>query len=151
MVWKTALPGFGASSPIILGDKIFLTAYSGYGLDKNNAGDEAKLERHLLCLDRITGKILWDKTKKAELPEQKYEGPYITLHGYASSTPITDGKAVYVFYGRSGVYAYSLAGDELWHAEVGSGLHAWGSAPSPILAGDLVIVNASVESGSVVA
>jgi outer membrane protein assembly factor BamB len=60
VVWKTALPGFGASCPITLGDKIFVTAYSGYGLDKDKPGEEANLERHLLCLERATGKILWD-------------------------------------------------------------------------------------------
>jgi outer membrane protein assembly factor BamB len=150
VVWKAALPGFGASSPITLGERIFVTAYSGYGLDKDNPGEQANLQRHLLCLDRATGKILWDKSQKAELPEKNYSG-FLALHGYASSTPLTDGKAVYVFYGRSGVYGYSLTGDELWHAEVGSGTHDWGSSNSPILAGDLLVINASVESQSVVA
>jgi outer membrane protein assembly factor BamB len=150
VVWKTAMPGFGASCPTILGDKIFLTAYSGYGLDKDKPGEDAKLERHLLCIDRATGKILWDKSKKAELPEQAYSG-FLALHGYASSTVATDGKALYIFYGRSGVYSYSLTGDELWRAEVGKKTHGWGSSNSPLLAGDLVIINASVESESVVA
>ena len=76
---------------------------------------------------------------------------FIALHGYASGTPATDGKAVYAFFGRSGVLAYSLDGELLWRAGVGDGTHGWGSAASPILFEDLVIVNASVESQSIVA
>jgi hypothetical protein len=151
VVWKTALPGFGSSSPITLGDKIFLTAYTGYGLGKGDVGQPEDLERHLICLDRATGKILWDKSVKAALPEQEYSRSQINLHGYASSTPVTDGKAVYVFYGRTGVFAYSLTGDELWRREVGAKIHPWGSGASPILVGNLLIVNASVESQSLVA
>ena len=150
VVWKTELPGPGASSPITTGDKVLVTAYSGYAVDPDNLGKPENLQRHVLCLERASGKVLWQKTVKASLPEQSFGG-FLALHGYASSTPATDGKAVYAFFGRSGVYAFSLAGDELWHADVGSGTHNWGSAASPILAGDLVIVNASVESGALVA
>ena len=150
VVWKTALPGFGASSPITLGDKIFVTAYSGYGLDKDKPGEQESLKRHLICLERTTGNVVWEKSVKAVLPEQDYGG-FLSLHGYASSTPVTDGQAVYVFFGRSGVYAYNLTGEQLWHGEVGSKIHGWGSAASPILVGNLLIVNASVESQSVVA
>jgi len=150
VVWKTALPGRGASSPITLGDKIFLTAYTGYGQDIEEPGETADLERHLLCIDRAGGKILWQKSAKALLPEEEF-GRMMSLHGYASSTPATDGEAVYVFYGRSGARAYSLTGELLWTAQVGTGLDGWGSANSPILAGNLVIVNASIESESVVA
>jgi outer membrane protein assembly factor BamB len=114
-------------------------------------GKQEDLERHLLCIDRATGKILWNKSVKASLPEQEYAPSQINLHGYASSTPVTDGKSIYVFYGRTGVLAYSLAGDELWRREVGTKTHAWGSSNSPILAGDLLIINASVESDSLVA
>ena len=64
---------------------------------------------------------------------------------------MTDGKAVYVFHGRTGVFAYSLNGDELWHKDVGEKVHVWGSGASPILVGDLLVVNASVESQSLVA
>ncbi len=150
VAWKTALPGFGSSSPITVGDKIFITAYSGYGLDKEKPGKQDALTRHLICVDRGTGKIVWEKSVKADLPEAKYGG-FLLLHGYASSTPVSDGASVYVFYGRAGVYAYNMAGDELWHKSVGSKTHVWGSAASPILVGDLVIVNASVESEAVVA
>lgn len=150
VVWKTDLPGFGASSPIVLGEKIFLTCYSGYGLDAGEPGEPENLLHHLACLDRASGKILWDKRSRAALPEQEYGG-FMRLHGYASSTPVTDGKHVFAFFGRSGVWAYDLDGELLWRVSVGTGIHGWGSGTSPILAGDLVIVNASIENGTLVA
>jgi hypothetical protein len=150
LLWKTALPGAGSSSPATWGNKIFLTCYSGYALSEDEPGDPANLELHVVALDRADGKIAWDQTVKAGPPVGEYRG-FLVMHGYASSTPATDGQAVYVFFGRSGVYAYSLDGKQLWHAEVGSNLDPWGSASSPVVAGNLVIVNASVESGSLVA
>ncbi len=151
IVWKTPLPGFGASSPITLGKKIFLTSYSGYGLNRDNPGDEKNLLHHVLCIDAATGKILWDKTSKPVLPETGYDAGRVDLHGYASATPATDGEAVYVFFGKSGVWKYDLDGKTLWKAGVGTGLdrHNWGSAASPILYKNLLIVNASVESKSI--
>jgi len=150
IVWQTPLPGFGTSSPITLGDKIFLTCYSGYGLDQDEPGDQEDLLHHVVCLDRTTGKILWDKRSWALLPEQDYSG-FMALHGYASGTPVTDGQRVYVFFGRSGAWAYGLDGELLWKKSVGKKTHGWGSATSPILHDDLVIINASVESQSIVA
>jgi outer membrane protein assembly factor BamB len=149
VVWRTKLPGPGSSSPITLGNRIFLTCYSGYGVG-DDEGDMNDLRRHVVCVDRKSGQILWDKQFKPELPEQKYGG-YIALHGYASSTPATDGKHVYVFLGKSGVYCLDLDGNVVWHKSVGTRTHGWGSATSPILYKDLVIVNASVESGAMVA
>src|SRR5262245_43325883 len=72
LVWKLDLPGAGSSSPAVWKDKVFVTCYSGYGIDRNNPGDQANLRRHLVCVDRTTGKILWDKAVKAKLPEQRY-------------------------------------------------------------------------------
>ncbi|OHB72628.1 MAG: hypothetical protein A2V70_04805 [Planctomycetes bacterium RBG_13_63_9] len=151
VVWKTALPGPGGSSPITLGNKILLTCYSGYGADPDEPGNEEDLLHHVVCLDRTSGKILWNKRSRARLPEHAYDGGYVNLHGYASGTPVTDGKAVYAFFGRSGVWAYDLDGKLLWNADVGKQTHNWGSGTSPILAGSLVVVNASVESTSLVA
>lgn len=150
LAWKTALPGYGASSPITVGDKIFVTCYSGYGLSEDTPGKVEDLQHHLVCLDRASGKILWDKASKALLPENEYRG-FVALHGFASATPTSDGQAVYAFFGHSGVVAYDLAGKQLWTAEVGDKVHQWGSAASPILFKNLLIVNASVESGSLVA
>jgi outer membrane protein assembly factor BamB len=151
LVWKIDLPGPGGSSPIVLGDKVFVTCFTGYGLNASDPGKQEDLERHLLCVDRKAGKILWDKAVKAKLPEARFGGPFITQHGYASSTPVTDGERVYVFYGKSGVYAYDFDGKELWQADVGTGTYEWGSGSSPLLYKDFVLVNASIESNSLIA
>jgi outer membrane protein assembly factor BamB len=82
--------------------------------------------------------------------EHEYEG-FQALHGYASSTPVTDGESVFAFFGRSGVVALSLDGKKLWETSVGTRTHGWGSGTSPVLSDNLVIVNASVESGALVA
>jgi outer membrane protein assembly factor BamB len=147
VAWKTKLPGAGTSSPILIGDKLYLTTYSGYNVP-GDEGDPSQLKRHLVCLDRKSGKLLWSKDVAAKLPEQDR---IRDDHGYASSTPVSDGKSIYCFFGKTGVVAFDLAGKQLWQADVGSGLSGWGSAASPVLFDDLVIVNASVESSSLVA
>ena len=150
--WKRALPGPGSSSPIVWGDKVFVTCYSGYGTDRRNPGTPSNLKRHLLCLDRATGKELWQKITPAKMPEDNYRG-YLTEHGYASNTPTTDGERVYVFYGKTGVLAYDMAGKELWRREVGgmSSNRRWGSAASVMLHGGKLIVNAAEEGRAVLA
>lgn len=149
IAWKTALPGPGASSPIILGDRVFVTCYTGYGL-KPDAGDQKDLRRSVLCFDRDSGASVWQTHFEPQLPEHEYQGEG-SYHGYAASTPISDGERLYVFFGKSGVYCFDLDGKELWHTKVGQGTHRWGSGASPILHGKLLIVNASVESDSIVA
>jgi len=151
VIWKTGLPGFGTSSPTTLGDKIFLTCYSGYGQDPAAPGDQTQLTLTLLCLNRADGSVLWSQSTPARAEVADYGGGQVNLHGYASSTPATDGEAVYVFFGRTGVMAYTVDGKYLWKTLVGDEIHKWGSATSPVLFGDLVIINASVESMRVVA
>ena len=146
LVWKTALPGSGSSSPVALGGKLYLTCYSGYGLDQDG-GSLEDLSLHLVCVDGRSGSIIWDKTIKAAQPESKS----VRDHGYAAQTPATDGKHLYVFFGRSGVFKFDLNGGQIWQTSVGAKVHAWGSGTSPVLYKNLVIVNASVESGSLVA
>lgn len=150
MAWKTELPGPGTSSPIVVGDRIFLTCYSGYAVDQDDPGDISKLKRHVLGLDRANGKVLWTQEVPAVQPEHKY-GTYLDLHGYASSTPVSDGQSVYVFLGKSGVFAFDLKGKQLWQTPVGKGTHGWGSGSSPILYKELVLVNASVETDALLA
>ena len=151
VVWKTELPGPGGSSPIVVGDKVYITSYSGYAESIDEPGDMNNLMRHVLCLDRASGKVVWAKEFKAKMPESEYEGGNNTRHGYATSTPTSDGESLYVFMGISGVHAFGLDGTEKWSADVGSGTHGWGSATSPILYKNLLLVNASVESGSLIA
>ncbi len=150
--WKVPLPGAGVSSPIVVGDRIFVTCYSGYGLDRREPGDINNLMRHLVCVDRKSGDILWDKSIKAAQPEDPYSGMGVPSHGYASHTPVSDGQNVYVFFGKSGVVAYDMEGNEKWTRSVGtdSDRRKWGSSSSPILYKDIVIVTASAESRSLV-
>ena len=153
LAWKVEMPGPGASSPIIVGNKAFVTCYSGYGLDQSNPGELENLVRHLVCVDMQTGKQLWQKDVKVVLPEDPYSGIGVTAHGYASHTPVSDGKNVYAFFGKSGVHAFDMDGNKLWSAEVGkeSDPTRWGSSSSPIVFENLVIVTASAESQSIVA
>ena len=150
IAWRIKLPGAGASCPVVKGNRVFVTCYSGYGMDTKEPGNMDDLRRHLLCVDRANGKTLWEKEFKPILPEHKYagEGAY---HGYAASTPIIEGERLYVFFGKSGVFCFDLDGKEIWHALVGKNINGWGSGTSPILYKDLLIVNASVESGALVA
>ena len=76
---------------------------------------------------------------------------YITQHGYATNTPVSDGKAIYAFFGKPGLYAYDLEGKELWHKPIEHKTNEtrWGSAASPILFGDQLIVNAVEECGKI--
>jgi len=150
IAWKTEMPGAGTSSPIVVGNKIFLTCYSGYAVNKDDVGDIKNLKLHVLCLDRSSGKILWTREVPVLFPEVAYKD-YNKLHGYASSTPASDGKTLFVFFGKSGAFAFDLNGEKLWHANLGKGKDGWGSATSPVLYDDLVIFNASVESGTLFA
>jgi len=148
IVWKTSLPGPGASSPITFGNKIFLTCFTGFATSSREPGNMANLKRHLLCLNLADGKIVWDTPTPADLPEQDR---IRESHGYASSTPVADGERIYTFYGKSGVCVFDHHGKQLWQTKVGDKLNGWGSATSPVLYKDFVIVNASVESESLVA
>jgi outer membrane protein assembly factor BamB len=150
IVWKADLPGPGASSPVMFDGKIFLTCYSGYGVAEGNPGDASQLKRHLLCLNPQDGRLLWNAIQAATQEESAYEG-FTALHGYASSTPAVDADAVYVFYGATGAAAYSHDGRQLWLTSCGTKTHEWGSANSPVLYENLVIINASVESGALIA
>lgn len=148
LVWKTRLPGGGASSPVLWGDRIYLTAFTGYAVPGEGPGALDKLERAVLCLDRQSGRILWTRSVPARLPEEPTirEG-----HGYAASTPAVDEQGVVVFFGKSGVLAFDHAGKEQWRADVGETTNGWGSAASPIFYKNKVLVSASVESESLVA
>lgn len=149
IVWRTKLPGPGTSSPIVVAQRIYLTSYTGYGVA--DQGDMKDLMRHLLCIDRKSGKVLWTKDFKPALPESDYRGSNNMQHGYASSTIASDGKHLFVFFGKSGVYCLDLDGKEIWHAKVGDHATGWGSSNSPVLYKNLVIINASIESNSLVA
>lgn len=150
--WKIALPGPGSSCPIVVGDRVLVTCWSGYGLSREEPGDMKALKLHMLCYDRKSGKQLWNQTIDPYFPEETYRGMFAE-HGYASHTPVSDGKNVYAYFGKSGLHAFSLDGKPLWNKSVGTGAdrRGWGSASSPIIYKDLVIVTASSESQAILA
>jgi outer membrane protein assembly factor BamB len=142
IVWKKELPGSGTASPIIVGERIFVTSFTG-----SPASNDLKL--HCSGLERATGRTIWTVEIEPRLPEQER---IREDHGYASATPCSDGQRVFAFFGKTGLFAFDAAsGKQLWKAQCGDGLNGWGSAASPILYEKLVIVNASVESESLMA
>ena len=74
--WKAELPGPGSSSPIVVGDRVFVTSWSGYADNSGDEGSLDSLQRHLVCIDRKTGRQLWMSTVDAKLPEETYRGMF---------------------------------------------------------------------------
>lgn len=147
IAWKKELPGAGSSSPIVFGDHIYLTCYTGYSIPGESGGSLNDLKRSLICMQRNDGEILWQKEVPTKLPEEER----IRDHGYAANTPVADDNRVYAFFGKSGVFAFDHDGTQLWKADVGSKTSGWGTAASPVLYKDFVFINASVESESLIA
>jgi hypothetical protein len=143
LTWKVNLPGSGSSSPIIVGDRIIVTCYVAEG---------ATPQRQVLCFDKNTGEQLWSADFPIDYREDGYQG-YITEHGYASNTPVTDGENVFVFLGKGGVHCLDLNGRKVWSVDVGkeSSNRRWGSAASLVLFENMVIVNAAEESKAIMA
>ena len=153
LAWKKELPGAGASAPIVVGDKVIVTCYSGYGMSRQDVGQMNDLKRHVVCYDKKSGRKIWQKDFDSVLPEDPFQGMGVPEHGYASSSPISDGQYVFLFFGKTGVFALKLEnGDQVWHKSVGtdSGPRAWGSGASLCMHDNVVIVNATDESGSLV-
>ena len=146
VAWKAEMPGPGASSPIVFGDRIYITAYSGFFVPGKEGNKEA-LTRHLLALKRSDGSLIWEQKVAARLPEEDR----IRDHGFAASTAAADPAGVIVFFGKTGVIAFNHEGNEVWRREVGDKTHGWGSSASPVLYKDLVFINGSVESGKLYA
>ncbi len=121
VIWKTALP-LGHSSPVLSGDRIFLTAV-----------DRDKL--FTFCLSRETGKILW----RRECPRHRSEA-LDQRNTAASPTAATDGKNVYVFFGDFGLVSYGFDGNERWRVPLGPFHNVYGMGASPIVTGDTVIL-----------
>lgn len=123
--WKTPLPGPGNSTPVVWGDKLFLT----------QASDDGR-RRNLICFDKKTGKELW----QSGIVCSDHEPTHAT-NPYCSASPATDGERVVVSFG-SAVYCYDMDGKEQWHrSDLGTQRHIWGNASSPVLAGDRVFFN----------
>ena len=150
--WKTELPGPGSSSPIVWGDRVYVTCYTGYG-DGSEGGTPGDVKRHLIAMNRKDGKILWDKVIAADGAIEDPYKSFVLRHGYASNTPVTDGERVYCLFGKSGVFAFDREGKQLWKQSVFKlqSSKRWGSASSPILHEGKLIVNAADEALTVYA
>jgi outer membrane protein assembly factor BamB len=161
--WKTPIDGRAHSSPIVWGNKVFLTtAVEGpevpgakavkhelepgkEWVHPDSVGANRKHTFKVLALDRDTGKVLWQSTA--------WEGtPFDNRHrksSYAASTPATDGKMVYAFFGTEGVYAFDFKGKLAWKAHVGNLANlGMGTATSPILFDNLVILQCDEDNGT---
>jgi outer membrane protein assembly factor BamB len=136
--WKVALPSDGSSTPVVWGDKVFLTQASDKTMwppQGGNGGTAKARKRSLLCFARADGKLLW----QADVIYDEEESTHPT-NPYCSASPATDGERVVVSHGSAGLHCYDLSGKELWKVNVGKMEHIWGNASSPVLYGDLVIL-----------
>ena len=154
ILWKVAIPGRGRSSPVVWGDRVFLTTdveagkAEGHQPPKHvidgtpfrhpdSMGADVRHKLVLLCLDRKSGKLLWQQVA--------YEGPVFDERhkagSYAAPTPVTDGRAVYAYFGAEGFYAYDMKGKFLWKYDPGKIMTVgMGPGTSPVLAGELLIL-----------
>jgi outer membrane protein assembly factor BamB len=125
VVWKTELPG-GHSSPVVTRDRIFVTAHTP---------EKDKYKLLVICLDRQTGKILWQR----EVP-RALEGRLQNVNGPASPSPVTDGSNVYVFFQEFGIISFDPNGKERWKLPLGPFNMFYGFGASPILVDDKIIL-----------
>jgi len=130
--WKTELPGRGSSSPVVVGERVFVTTAVPV------EGEPGLLDFRLLCLDRETGREQWSRSCVRAMP---HEGTHET-NGFASASPCTDGKRVYAHFGSRGLHCFTLAGEPLWSRDFGDMTvrNGFGEGSSPTLAGELIIV-----------
>jgi outer membrane protein assembly factor BamB len=163
--WKIPLPGLGHSSPVVFGNRIFIT--TAVSADRQQVlkpglyGDIAPVEEKVvyawkvLCLDRKTGRMIWERTAHTGIPKIKRH-PKST---HANPTPATDGKHVVAFFGSEGLYCYDLDGTLLWSKDLGvldSGYYMvpsaqWGTGSSPVIYENAVYLQCDVLKDSFVA
>jgi len=122
--WRVELPEPGNSTPIVWGDRVFLTQAVGN-------------QRTLMCFNRNDGKALWQSGVTA-----KEKDPTHPTNPYCSASPVTDGERVIVSFASEGLFCYDLDGKEIWHrTDLGRQVHIWGNASSPVISGDLCFLN----------
>ena len=151
--WKRALPGAGHSTPVVWGDRIFLTTAVPYGEEIDSAGRPGRdahgahdnmapsrsLEFTVLAIDRADGHTVWQRTVRREPP---HEGTHVT-GSWASNSAVTDGEHLIASFGSRGIYGFDLDGKLLWEKDLGDmeTFHAHGEGSSPALHGDTLVVN----------
>jgi outer membrane protein assembly factor BamB len=153
--WKIPIPGLGQSSPVLWGDRIFITTAietgpapkkkpapkSGRGgFNMAAQGPQAEHRFDVLCIDRRTGETLWQRTATTAAPHEGFHGQY---GSFASNSPVTDGRHVYAFFGSRGIYCYDMDGNLLWKKDFGVRMRmrmAFGEGMAPVLSGDRLIL-----------
>jgi len=151
VAWKTDLPGRSWSSPIVWGDRVFLTAVLNLGESEppkkglylggeRPVPSKSEHQWKALCLDLATGKARWEKTVHQGTPQTAIH----LKSSYGAETPATDGERMYALFGNVGVFAFTLEGSEVWskRLEPRKMRYGWGTAASPTLhGGRLFVVN----------
>src|SRR4029453_6070693 len=165
LLWKTPVPGMAVSSPVVWGDRVFVsTAVSGdpnagiktglYG-DVKPSNDVSMHSWRLLAIDKRTGKVLWDRVAHEGVPKTKRH----PKSSQASATPVTDGRHVVVSFGSKGFYSYDFNGQLPWKkdlAVLNAGWffdpdYEWGFASSPIIYKNMVILQCDIQRHSFLA
>jgi outer membrane protein assembly factor BamB len=164
--WKATIPGRGHSSPVIWGDRIFLTTAIPTGAEpaaapapaqgdrRGPGGNPSQLREHkfdVLCIERTTGKLLWERTVRTATPHEGYHGQY---GSFASNSPVTDGKNVYAFFGSRGLYCLTVDGKPVWERDFGVQMKMvmqFGEGTACVLHDNTLILNFDHEGGSFVA
>jgi outer membrane protein assembly factor BamB len=150
VTWKVAIPGRGHSTPVVVGDRLFLTTAIPTGQQSaapqprgSGGGAAAGLEHRfeVLAIDRRSGRTLWQRTATVATP---HEGYHRTYGSFASNSPVTDGERVYASFGSRGLYTYSLDGTLLWQKDFGVRMRmdqAFGEGTGPTLHDNRLILH----------
>jgi outer membrane protein assembly factor BamB len=165
VLWKTPIPGLGLSSPVVWGDRIYVsTAISGksdatlkpglYG-DIASVPDDTPHEWKVYALDKKTGAIVWQTSVASGVPKVKRH----LKSTHANSTLATDGERIVAFFGSEGLYTFDMSGKQLWKKDLGvldAGFYMvpeaqWETGSSPIIHDGVVVVQADVQKGSFLA
>lgn len=157
--WKIAVPGKGNSTPIVWGDRVFITTAVPYGAAVEpkpdtapGAHDSVPVTHHyrfmILAISRREGKIIWQRTVHEEFPHES--GHY--TGSLASNSPVTDGERLFAFFGSRGLYCLDMDGELQWKTDLGDmqTLHGHGEGSSPALHGDTLVINWDHEGQSFV-
>jgi outer membrane protein assembly factor BamB len=138
--WKVAIPGDGNSTPIVWGGRVFIltAAPTGKGGTGQSEAPDQEYQFIVLCYDRQTGKVLWQKIARQEVPHEGHQ----ENNTFASASPVTDGKILCAFFGSRGLHCYDFEGNLKWERDFGKmrTRNAFGEGASPALYGDTIVI-----------